>query len=330
MNKDYKFIFAISEQKIKILIFSIGLFLTTWESFNCLQKYLHSNLSVKMTMARSNETIFPSLTICPEYFWAYNLTNLNRIGIEKANDYRNGDWYGNSTLDGRIIFESVTHNFSDLVESFRMRYKSGEKRDFSGSFEDLNMTVKGHTTFGRCFEIHIMTESDRLDAVDITFSKSIYIYFIVPHQFYNDDSKSKLHAIVGQSLFIDITYEFMKENFGKTCKFYLSETYDTCKSKEIEKKIFNKYNCTFPFLTTSSAKLCPKEGFQEISKEASKDFYKLFDSEFVKCPSPCINMRTFVGYPSLNSIDGNKGFVRIYFKSIIKTTEDFMSYDLLR
>ena len=143
------------------------------------------------------------------------------------------------------------------------------------------------------------------------------------------DSKSKLQAIVGQSLFIDITYEFMKENFGKTCQFYSSETYDTCKSREIEIRILDKYNCTFPFLTTSSATLCPKKDFQD-TKEASKDFYKLFYSEFVKCPSPCINMRTFVGYPSLNSIDGNKGFVRIYFKSIIKTTEDFMSYDLLR
>ena len=55
-------------------------------------------------MVESNETLFPVLTVCPAYEESYNISNLNKIGIESAADYRSGNWYGNSTLGGRDIF----------------------------------------------------------------------------------------------------------------------------------------------------------------------------------------------------------------------------------
>ena len=63
-------------------------------------------------MVESNETLFPVLTVCPAYEESYNISNLNKIGIESAADYRNGNWYGNSTLGGRDIFNFVTHQLS--------------------------------------------------------------------------------------------------------------------------------------------------------------------------------------------------------------------------
>ena len=90
-----KYLLAVSEQKIRFILFTICLTLMIKKSYECLQKFFNSNLSVKMNMARSNETFAPLLTICPEYFWSYNITNLNKIGIQNANDFRGGNWYGN-------------------------------------------------------------------------------------------------------------------------------------------------------------------------------------------------------------------------------------------
>ena len=50
---------------VKSLIFCVGLSLTIWRSSECLQKYLHANLSTKVTMVKTNEVILPSLVLCP-------------------------------------------------------------------------------------------------------------------------------------------------------------------------------------------------------------------------------------------------------------------------
>ena len=276
-------------------------------------------------MARSYETFSPSLTICPAYAEAYNKTNLNKFGIGKANDYRKGDWHGNSTLDGRTIFKSVAHNFSDLVETLTVNFQNGGKSVYSGSFENMNVTEKGHLTFGRCFQIHPMNESISVNKIDIKFLKSIYIYFSMPKQFYNDNSKSKLEANVGEKLFLDITYEILKNNYVQTCKSYDYESYDSCKSLQLQKTLLSKFNCTLPFATTSKYKVCKST----VSREASTYFKSIYNN-FVQCKSPCTNLLTTFGFPSYDKNDGSKGFVRLYFKSIVKITEDFVSYDLLR
>ena len=55
-------------------------------------------------MVKSNDITLPVLIICPDYKESYNNSNLNKIGIAEANDYREGNWYGNSTMDGKTIF----------------------------------------------------------------------------------------------------------------------------------------------------------------------------------------------------------------------------------
>ena len=50
------------------------------------------------------------------------------------------------------------------------------------------------------------------------------------------------------------------------------------------------------------------------------------------CPEPCHRILTWFGYPIVteNIAYNGTGFVRLYFKNIIKVTQDFVSYDLLR
>ena len=95
-------------KSFKAILFAIGLSLTIWRSHECLQKYSNSNLSTKVNMFNSFETVLPVIVICPSYMESYNFTNLKSIGIANAEEYRNGNWYGNSALDGTAVLKYVT------------------------------------------------------------------------------------------------------------------------------------------------------------------------------------------------------------------------------
>ena len=55
-----------------------------------------------------------------------------------------------------------------------------------------------------------------------------------------------------------------------------------------------------------------------------------FSENLPKCASPCVNMQTTFGFPFFSNNNQSTGFVKLYFKNIVKITEDFVSYDLLR
>ena len=49
------------------------------------------------------------------------------------------------------VFQSVTHSFSEIVETLIVYFDTGGKTIYSGSFEHLDIREKGHFTFGtRC------------------------------------------------------------------------------------------------------------------------------------------------------------------------------------
>ena len=134
---------------LKSILFCVGLCLTLWRGHDCLQKLSNESLSTKVNMVRNYDTIQPAITLCPNYHGAYELrkvsfifsTNcilsfdifsvLNSIGIEDMNAYRNGEWFGNSSLDGAAIFKIVTFNLSDLIDSFKFKMVDGEMLSFA-------------------------------------------------------------------------------------------------------------------------------------------------------------------------------------------------------
>ena len=65
---------------LKTLLFIILLILTLWRAHDCVQKYLKAGLGTKVSMVQSHDTITPALTLCPEYYTAYDLR-------EVLNDY---------------------------------------------------------------------------------------------------------------------------------------------------------------------------------------------------------------------------------------------------
>ena len=55
------------------ILFVIGLILTIWRSYDCLQKYLYSNLGTKVTMESSFDVVRPSVIICPTYHDSFKI-----------------------------------------------------------------------------------------------------------------------------------------------------------------------------------------------------------------------------------------------------------------
>lgn len=260
--------------------------------------------------------------------------NLNLIGIQKARDYKLGEWLGNSSSSGYQIFRDVTHNLSDLLQSSSFKYKSGLVVNCDGDFKCADREI-GHPTYGRCFEIDFKLQGQDQDTIfiaDIKIKKQVYMYFNMPHNFLNEDSRSKFEASPGQNLFIDVTYEILQDNFRAQCKKYpktFAGSYDECKVKNIERRIVSELNCTTPFINepTLTNVLC----VGEKARNASDSFMDLANKLMPSCPDPCINMLTTFGFPLLSQANNNSiGGVRLYFKSIVKFTEDFVSYNFLR
>jgi hypothetical protein len=50
------------------------------------------------------------------------------------------------------------------------------------------------------------------------------------------------------------------------------------------------------------------------------------------CPEPCNKLMTYFGFPFISQLSGGDdfGYAKLYFKRVIKVTEDFLSYSLLR
>ena len=314
-------------RNLRSILFLFGLILTVWRSWECGDKFLNNNLSTRVKMEKSYETILPALVVCPEYFAAYNLTKLQDFGIDSATSYRKGNWFGNTTsVEGAKIFKSVTHDFHDILHSFSVLYKNGKRL----TSKNLNISEIGHKTYGRCFEIHFANDRNNVFLVDFVMKIPIYIFLTLPYEFHNEDSRSKILASPGEMLFMEITYEVLKNQHGSSCKKYnLLDNYDKCKTKSVDEKLKQKFNCSVPFLTESKQSLCQGD----VAKEASKYFQDIMGVQTTKCPEPCNTMLTTFGFPFVTKFNETKpetSKARLYFKNIVKVTEDFVSYDLLR
>ena len=119
-------------------------------------------------------------------------------------DYRNGNWYGNSTLLARTIFESVTYNFSELLTSFSIHYEyEPDYITFSGDFNGFNYREIGFIYFGRCFEIYLGKKEEDIHKLKLIFKKSSLVFFTLPSQLLFLYSNAKFKVNLGDTSFLD-------------------------------------------------------------------------------------------------------------------------------
>ena len=135
-------------------------------------------------------------------------------------------------------------------------------------------------TFGRCFEIMLLNENKHITMVDINFKQSIYIYINIPFRFWELHTRSKLQANVNEDLFMEVNYEIHKKNYGKKCKKYSNnyyQSFDRCQTLDQAKRIIEKFNCTVPFLCSfwrvwNLSWGSSRKGEQTLSANSSKLF----------------------------------------------------------
>ena len=251
---------------------------------------------------------------------------MNSIGIKSIEDYKDGNWYGNSSMDSASLFKSVTPSFSDLIKSFEFRYQNGKKvKVSSDSLAQQPRNIKSRK-YGRCYELTLSNEKISLFFVRFDIKNDLEIFLNIPFQFFTN-SRTRIIAEATKRLYIPTTYEIMMSNHDPNCKKYsnsYSGSYDQCKESCNEEMIKAKFNCTVLYASESeTVPLCQGS----VAMEATKMYKDNFLKDSAECPKPCQTMLTSFGWPKFSNGSGRAQF---YFNSIVKVTQDFISYDLLR
>ena len=189
--------------------------------------------------------------------------------------------------------------------------------------------------YGRCFEIEIEKRNKTISWVWIDIKKTVYMFINLPHIFLNAKQKSKIQVNTGEKLEIEASYEILQTHFNDNCRKYsqtYDQSYDACRFEAVAKNLNNAMNCSVPFTykQNRTKDICRNEA---VAERAFWDIYmKHFWGSQPECPVPCVNMITSFGYPIVKKTrrKENKGEVDINFNGLVKVTEDFISYDLLR
>jgi hypothetical protein len=107
-----------------------------------------------------------------------------------------------------------------------------------------------YPSFGKCFEIELDQFGEPVQYVHFYLKEPAYVYVSTKGHFHNSDSYAKVDVKLKQCLFIDLTYEVIKQNANSQCKRYTEETYDVCCERAAESHLVGVYNCTAPFINS--------------------------------------------------------------------------------
>ena len=119
----------------------------------------------------------------------YCFRALQNIGVKSGNDYQDGDFFGNSSIDERIaLFERVTYNLTDLINSIKIGYKSGKMVDlFKEDFDSFKPVTISNIKYGRCYDLILFDNvDDDLYYVKFQLVRDLEIYVDIPHHFYTN------------------------------------------------------------------------------------------------------------------------------------------------
>ena len=249
------------------------------------------------------------------------------MGIKNSDDYEDGNFFGNTSLDGITIYEKVTYNFTDFVREIELLYQNGKKIKFK--HDDLLSLQTGITAtqkYGRCYELDVFKNRNHsLTSATMYINRDLGVYIDLPFQYYTN-ARNRMFAKKDEYMHRKVNYEILIINHDEDCKKYSESydgSYDQCKASFINERIQRELNCSVPFFMRPG-KICAGA----MAKNASEIYKHHFKAETEQCPPPCKHIISTFGAPKIKQ--HKKGRVRFYFSNIVKVTEDFVSYDLVR
>ena len=105
------------------------------------------------------------------------------------------------------------------------------------------------------------------------------------------------------------------------------DAYDNCKLDRTRRMLTHDFNCSLPWADIANVSYCKGDTIVKARYLYETSMIYLKDEE---CPVPCINLYASFGFPFISKTGNDVGRLRMYFKSIVKVTEDYVSYDFLR
>ena len=121
-----KFVRSVSLNLRRIFIV-IGIILILWRGYEGLKKFYGSYLSTRVDMVSSKDTVSPEIVICPAYWPAYKMDEMNKFGIKDRNEYKYFNMKGNdSSIDEEVLYNKITNNFTEIVIDVAVLFKTGK------------------------------------------------------------------------------------------------------------------------------------------------------------------------------------------------------------
>ena len=250
------------------------------------------------------------------------------------NDYINGKWVGNATLDEnctnpKLLYESIISKPEDLYWSISYRYFDGTLSTEYAS--NTSSEIRSHIDtifYGRCFTFNPTTEMIRLGIQMVGLqlkNQSTTIYVHTKRLFQMVKDITEIIVPTNSVIKMDIDYEVynMLDFGGQPCNAEPEFDKDICTQDAFEKKALEKYGCTSPF-GPNKDKICTD---QNTGSKVMEFYRQIFRNLSNNCLSPC----SFVSTKGIKIMEQKKnyGYVWMVFKENIKVIEAHHLYSTL-
>ena len=100
------------------------------------------------------------------------------MGIKDSDDYEEGNFFGNTSLNAISIYEKVTYNLSNLVSRIKVQYQNGEEIEFEDyDLESLQTGITTTQKYGRCYQLDVFKNQNiSLYSTQIYINKDLELY----------------------------------------------------------------------------------------------------------------------------------------------------------
>ena len=315
------------------------------QASKCIQLFLAEDTVSSSRMYSTAFAEFPTLSICPDYFDAYNENILKEYNVS-SKDIREFK-FPNTTWNTLEFFQLATRDLEEILDELILKFyveavdpESGQdSMNFSNPDKDF-WVQHNWNTLGRCYSFNLPEKYRKFKVryVTLTSQFNLLIYLHHPGQFWWIDTDTKLPLHVNKTSFIDIRHNVLyalptkishNTDMFPECTEEMSLNYDSCFYEQIQKPYLKNFGCLHPLFLEgmkNESKIC---NFGQMSSQERELGYQLYNSangRLRNCPSPCATMTFSFGIPDTQPRVKDKYQYKVYFKRYIGVTKESLKY----
>ncbi|TRY78401.1 hypothetical protein TCAL_10417 [Tigriopus californicus] len=313
---------------IKVAIVITCTVLLFVQSEKCFKRYFQYDTTATLSVKPTGEATFLAFSICPAFEAAYKNDVLDNYGITEKN-YQKGIYTPTINPENKShedIFNEATYTLEEILMEIKLKTSNQSWTEVAVpfKFEEWDNEIAAwdtnyHQLYGKCYTMSLQPDIAQMEVTQVQVESKINIFVFLHHpgQFNDFNSKTKMHSILGKSLFIDITYEITVNTLGEEseipCATEMDYAFDNCMSQEVVGKLVTRHGCSLPYLPSKSGSTICNPTNIELREAAFKD-YDFFTSNGQKqlCDRPCSTMEVFSGLPVSGVTDDGLAQMKMY------------------